>query len=231
MCRPSLGATGICGAIANRINNRYQVTLVLDYVLDLLLVTFLSALFNVVPVFAPPTWALLAYFHTEQSIGLIVVVLLGAIGSTSGRVMLALVSRRVGVRIVPARRREDLEQAVRHIQERKALGLPALALFAVGPVPKALLFMAAGIARAPLMPAAAVYGTARAGMYLGTLLAVDASMASVGSIFSFGSGGTLILAAQAASIVGFFALLRLDLRGLLSRSTLFVSRCKAKAVR
>lgn len=198
----------------------------LDYILDLVLVTFLSALFNVTPVFAPPTWALLAYFHLDQNVGLYIVVLLGAIGSTAGRLMLALVSRKVGLRIVPARRREDLELAVRKIQERKALGLPALALFAVGPIPKALLFMAAGIARAPLLPGAAVYGTARAGMYLGTLLAVDATATSFGSMFSFGTGGTLILAAQAASIVGFFMLLRLDLRSLLTRATAFASRSR-----
>lgn len=190
----------------------------LDQLLQWMLIAALSALFNVTPVLAPPTWAMLAWFQTRQEISLLVVVVLGAVGSTAGRVALALVARKLGTRIIPARRRDDLEALVETIQERKRFSLPVLSMFAIGPVPKSLLFMAAGIARAPLWPGAIVFGVSRGLIYLGTLAAVDVTFSSFGDIFTSSVGGPLIVAAQIASVVGLFVVLRMDLRSLKARA-------------
>lgn len=179
---------------------------------DWILIAVLSALFNITPILAPPTMAMLAYFQTQREIGIIAAVVIGALGSTAGRLILARVSRRIGPRMVPAKRRADLEDAVRMIQERKRLSVPMLALFAVGPIPKAYLFMAAGIAKAPLWPGAVVFCVARAGIYASALIAVDVTYTSFGDILFSSAGGPLIIAAQLASVVGFFLLLRMDIR-------------------
>lgn len=190
----------------------------IDQLLQWLLIAALSMLFNVTPVLAPPTWAMLAWFQTQQHVGLLTIVVLGAIGSTAGRLALALIARRLGTRIIPARRREDLEKLVETIQERKRFSLPALSMFAIGPVPKALLFMAAGISRAPLWPGAIVFGVSRGLIYLGTLAAVDVTFSSFGDIFTSTVGGPLIIAAQIASVIGLFVVLRMDLTTLKQRA-------------
>jgi uncharacterized membrane protein YdjX (TVP38/TMEM64 family) len=176
-----------------------------------LLVGLLSILFNLTPILAPPTWAMLAYFHVQQDVGLLPATLLGAAGATIGRVLLALASRRFGTRLIPARRQADIDRAVEKIEAEKRLSLPLLGLFAVGPVPKALLFMAAGMARIPLAPGALVYGTARAVIYGAALMATDQAASSLGEIVTSPVGGPLLIATQVVSIAGVVLLFRVDL--------------------
>lgn len=195
-----------------------------EHIWEWIIIAVLSILFNLTPVLAPPTWAMLAYFQTEHDVPMLQVVAFGAIGSTLGRVMLALVSRRIGVRIIPERRRAGLESAMESIKERKTLSVPLLSLFAVGPVPKSLLFIAAGITRMPLWPGALVFGAARSVIYLVTLAVVETSVTSLGDVFASPVGGPLIIAAQIASVIGVFLMFRLDLPRLFTRAKLVTGR-------
>lgn len=188
-----------------------------DQIWVLLLVGLISFLFNVTPVLAPPTWALLVYFQARQDSPIVVVALIGAVGATAGRVALALVSRKIGMRIIPARRRVDAERATDYIRRNPKLSAPMLAMFAIGPLPKALLFMAVGIMRAPLVPGALVYGVARLGMYLVALTAASRTVASLGDLFAFPFGGPLLVCLQFASVIGLFLFFRLDLPRLIQR--------------
>lgn len=186
-----------------------------DQVWNWLLIGLLSTLFNVTPVLAPPTWAMLAYFHVQQDVSLLPAAIIGALGATAGRVLLALASRKFGARLIPARRQADFERAMTRISEQKRLSIPLLAMFAVGPIPKSLLFIAAGMARISLAPGAVVYGFARAIMYGVALTATSQAAASLGEIVTSPVGGPLLIAAQLVSVGGVFVLLRLDLPRLL----------------
>ena len=183
----------------------------LDHIWTWLVVGLLSILFNLTPILAPPTWAMLAYFHVQHDMPFITAVVIGAVGSTLGRVLLALASRRFGSRLIPARRQADVEQAVTRIREERRLSIPLLGLFAVGPIPKSLLFMAAGMARIPLAPGAIVYGIARAAIYGVALAATDQAASSLSEIVTSPIGGPLLIAAQLASVIGVFLLFRVDL--------------------
>jgi uncharacterized membrane protein YdjX (TVP38/TMEM64 family) len=189
----------------------------LDHLVTWLLVGLLSLLFNLTPILAPPTWAMLAYFHVQHDVGILPATILGAVGATIGRVLLALASRRFGTRLIPARRQADIDRAVARIEAEKRLSLPLLGLFAVGPVPKALLFMAAGMARIPLAPGALVYGLARAGIYGATLAATNQAASSLSEIVTSPVGGPLLIASQIVSIAGVFLLFRVDLPLLICR--------------
>lgn len=182
-----------------------------------LLIGALAALCNVTPVLAPPTWAVLAWFSVHYNLPILPVAIVGAVGSTLGRVVLALASRWLGERIIPARQRADAERYAEMIRQNTRLNVPALAMFAFGPIPKAMLFMAAGIARIPLLPGAIVYGVARAGIYLGALMAASTTVSSFGELFTSSFGGPLIIAAQIASTVGVFLLFRMDLSKVAAR--------------
>lgn len=185
--------------------------LMLDDIWNWLLVGLLSVLFNVTPILAPPTWAMLAYFHVQQDVPMLPAAVIGSVGATIGRVLLALASRRFGARLIPARRQADLERAMSRTTEQKRLNIPLLALFAVGPIPKSLLFMAAGMARLPLAPGAAVFGVARAIIYAAALTATGQAASSLGDVVTSPVGGPLLIAAQVASVAGMFLLLRVDL--------------------
>lgn len=182
-----------------------------------LLLGLLAVLFNATPVMAPPTWAMLAYFGFQYDLPIIPLAIVGAVGSTFGRILLAFAARWLGTRIIPARRRADAEKAADLIRQNSKLNLPALALFAVGPVPKAVLFMAAGIARLPLTPGAIAYGLGRTGIYLAALLAAETTITSFGDLFSLSGTGPLLIAAQVASAVSVFLLFRMDLPALAAR--------------
>jgi membrane protein YqaA with SNARE-associated domain len=197
---------------------------VFEHIWEWIIVAILSVLFSLTPVLAPPTWAMLAYFQTERDFPLLPVVVIGAVGSTVGRVLLALISRRIGMRIIPQRRRAGLENAIEQIKERKRLSVPLLSLFAFGPVPKSMLFIAAGIARMPLWPGALVYGVARTVIYLVTLTVVETSVTSLDEVFASPIGGPLIIAAQFASVIAVFLMFWLDMPMLLKKMKLLAGR-------
>jgi membrane protein YqaA with SNARE-associated domain len=176
-----------------------------------LLVGLLATLFNLTPILAPPTWAMLAYFHIQQDVAFVPATLLGAAGATTGRVLLALASRRFGTRLIPNRRHAQVDEAVARIRDEKRLGIPLLGLFAVGPIPKSLLFMAAGMARVPLAPGAIVYGLARVVIYGVALAATSQAATSLGEIVTSPVGGPILIATQVASVAGVFVLFRVDL--------------------
>lgn len=177
----------------------------------------LALLFNATPVLAPPTWAMLAYFALRYDLPIVPVAIVGAVGSTAGRIVLAFASRWLGERVIPARRRADAERLAERVRNSRMLSVPTLAMFAIGPVPKSILFMIAGISRLPLTPGAIAYGIGRAGIYLATLLAASQTVTSFGDIFSMSASGALIIAGQIVSVVAVFVLLRMDLPALWAR--------------
>lgn len=202
----------------------------LDHIWNWLFIGLLALLFNVTPVFAPPTWAMLAYFHIQHDVPLLAAAIIGAAGATLGRVILALASRRFGTRVIPRERQADIELAITRIGQEKRLRFSLLALFAVGPVPKAMLFMAAGVARMPLAPGALVYGAARAGIYGATLAATGQAVTSLSDVVASPVSGPLLIVAQLAMMAGTVLLFRVDLPRLLrrvQRSVRWIARRRA----
>src|SRR6478672_3126202 len=113
-----------------------------------------------VPGFMPPTWALLAFFRVQYGLDIVPLVLVGALGATVGRALLAIMSRGMGERIVPKRWRANVNALVDTIRSNPAFSLPTLGLFALGPVPSNHLFIAAGLSDAPLAPVLSVFAGA-----------------------------------------------------------------------
>ena len=65
---------------------------------------------NLLPVFGPPTWAVLVFFRLQSSLDAVPLVLVGALAAASGRLRLAFASRRVRDRL-SAERLENLAAA------------------------------------------------------------------------------------------------------------------------
>lgn len=175
-----------------------------------LLVIAITVALNAVPAFMPPTWAVLVYFHLQHGLGVVPLALAGAVGATGGRALLALASRALGPRIVPGRWRTNIEALADLLRKRRAFGLAALGLFALGPIPSNHLFIAAGLARVPLGPILAVFGVARCVSYLLWVSATSVAATSLRDVVTPRFGNGAAIAAQLAGFALIIALMQVD---------------------
>lgn len=175
-----------------------------------LLVWGLAVAINVVPAFMPPTWALLVYFHVGHGLDVLPLAIVGAFGSTVGRALLALLSRAVGERIVPARWRENITALAATIAERPAIGLPSLALFTLGPVPSNHLFIAAGLAHAPLAPILAFFAITRFASYVIWVSAATVAADSLQEVLGPRLGSGLAAVMQLAGFLLLILVMQID---------------------
>ena len=175
-----------------------------------LLVWLLTVVLNIVPAFMPPTWVLLAYFRVQHNLDVWPLALVGAFGATTGRAILALASRSVGERIVPAQWRTNVRALVDTVRSRPAFSLPTLGLFALGPVPSNHLFIAAGLASVPLAPVLSVFAVARFVSYTIWVTAAATAARSLGDVLGprFDSG--LAIALQVAGFVVLIGIMQVD---------------------
>ncbi|MCX6397078.1 MAG: hypothetical protein NTV23_11375 [Propionibacteriales bacterium] len=119
---------------------------------------------NLLPAFGPPTWAVLVLFSIHGDLSDPVLVVVGALAAASGRILLAIGTRRLA-RFLPERHRENLEAAGELLARRRGHSVAALALFAVSPVPSAQLFEAAGLTGVRLVPLTAAFFVGRTVSY------------------------------------------------------------------
>jgi hypothetical protein len=180
-----------------------------------LVVWALAVALNAVPAFMPPTWSVLAYFHLYHGLPVVPLAIVGALGATTGRTVLAVGSRAFGDRFVPASWRANVEALVATLQSRPTLALPSLALFALGPVPSNHLFVAAGLARAPLPPILVVFASARFVSYVLWVGAANAADRSLRENFGARLGGWGAVALQLVGFALIILLMRLDWRRIL----------------
>ncbi len=129
-----------------------------DYAVVFLVVFF----FNILPAFAPPTWATLSYFKLKNpALDTLSLAFIGVIGSTLGRWVLYLYSYYLGRRFIDPKRAENLLYLRKLIEEHG----PFIGsfLYAIGPLPSNFLFIIAGVSGAKVLPILA-------GFFLGRLL-------------------------------------------------------------
>jgi membrane protein YqaA with SNARE-associated domain len=101
---------------------------------------------NLMPAFMPPTWSILAFFLIQYDLPLFPLAFGGAVAATSGRLVLALASRRWGRQLIPLEQRERLTQLGRWLDEKSRWAAPAAVLiYSFGPIPSNQLFIAAGL--------------------------------------------------------------------------------------
>lgn len=182
-----------------------------------LLVVAVTVALNIIPAFMPPTWTVLAYFHLQHGLGVVPLALVGAAGATCGRALLALASRSGAARFVPQRWRTNSEALADTLRQRRSLGLAALGLFALGPIPSNHLFIAAGLARAPLGPILLVFGVARCLSYLVWVSATGVAATSLTTAIAPRIGSGAAIAVQLVGFAALIGLMQIDWRKRLER--------------
>src|SRR5690242_17126428 len=91
---------------------------------------------NLLPAFGPPTWAVLVFFRLQSGLAAVPLVLVGALAAASGRLLLAVASRRFRGRL-SAERLAHLSAARDAIAGGRTRAFAGLGLFALSPVPSA----------------------------------------------------------------------------------------------
>lgn len=182
-----------------------------------IVVWLLAVVLNAIPVFMPPPWSLLAYFHLRHDLAVLPLAVTGALAAMTGRTILALASRRLGVRWLSPQRQASIEALRAQLLAHRGLSLSSLALFSIGPIPTNHLFIAAGLARVPLLPVVLVFGVTRCVSYVLWMQATETAAASLADVVTptLGSG-----AAVALQLLGFallILLVRLDWTRIVAR--------------
>ena len=170
--------------------NRTHLVMTMLILLTAWLITFLI---NIVPFFMPPTWTVLAFFRIHDHLPIWLLTPGGAFCATAGRCLLALATRRIGIRILPVRERENVARLGAFIARKRWTYLGVL-LYAFGPIPSPHLFIAAGLVGADLRLIAAAFFVGRLVSYTALVAGASAAADQLGSLFGrqFGTGFAVI---------------------------------------
>jgi hypothetical protein len=167
-------------------------------------VIFLS---NVVPAFAPPTWTILVFFTLRHDLQPAYLVLLGVLGATTGRAILASTFRAIRAWL-PKGYVANMEDIGIYIDghARRTFGL--VLLFFISPISSAQLFEGAGIIqRIRLKPLLAAFAGGRLisySIYVSGAHALKAS--SLGEVMTRGMTSPKAIAVQVLFILGLIVL-------------------------
>jgi membrane protein YqaA with SNARE-associated domain len=122
---------------------------------------------NVIPAFAPPTWMALAWIGFSHPLGNpFLVALIGALAATSGRLVLAKLSRVIiRQRFMSDAMRGNIDVIKEGLERHRTLTFSAFLLYAFGPFPSNYLFIAYGLTSLPLWLVAIPFFIGRCASY------------------------------------------------------------------
>lgn len=93
----------------------------------------------------PPTWVVLSFFYVNNDLLFLPTVILGVIGATAGRVVLALVSRYYLKGILPKKFYANYQYLGTYLKANQKLTLPIVFGYAFSPISSNSLFIMAGL--------------------------------------------------------------------------------------
>jgi len=133
-------------------------------------ILLLIFIINIIPAFMPPTWMLLSFvgfnFHLD-SYALIILSVLAAVASTSGRTILALLSDKlIRNKVLSTRAIENVDFIKHHLENKKVFTFGFFLFFAFSPFPSGPLFLAYGLTGLKLRIAAIPFFIGRVVSYI-----------------------------------------------------------------
>jgi len=119
--------------------------------IDIVALAGVVLFFNLMPAFAPPTWAALVLFSLNTNLHPIVIVAVGAVCAGTGRYLLARLTGLFRNRI-SKKSLSNLEAAQTILTKNTSRKLITIGMFVLSPLPSAQLFEAAGLMGVRLLP-------------------------------------------------------------------------------
>ena len=115
--------------------------------LGYLLAFALSFLVDLIPFVGPPAWMAMVYCQIKFNLNVWLVILLGVVGSTIGRYLLALYMPYLSSKIISRKKDEDLQFVGKQLNKRKWQVQLFVFIYTLIPVPTTPLFTAIGMSR------------------------------------------------------------------------------------
>ena len=110
-----------------------------------ILLFILIFIINVVPAFMPPTWIILSFFYVNNDLLFLPTVILGVIAATSGRIVLALISKYWLKKALPISFYSNYQYLGKYLKGHTKLTLPIVFGYAFSPISSNSLFIMAGL--------------------------------------------------------------------------------------
>ena len=174
----------------------------------LILIVFLTAVvINVVPLFMPPTWLILAFFYKNFVIDALVLAVVGAIGSTTGRIMLSYLGTYFR-RFASKERNKDMDIVGKMAKKNPIKSFFVTFLFSLSPFPSNVYFLTVGLAKARIIPIFAGFFAGRVISYYLLIQAAQALFSKIEDIFS--SKLTQVLVIDLVGIAFMFLFIMVD---------------------
>jgi len=194
---------------------------------DLLIFFVIVLGVNMLPAFGPPTWSIIVLYGLNTHLPVLSLVIVGALASASGRLLLAHGFRLLGT-YVPVKTKKNLEAARALLLSRKRNLILGMGLFLLSPLPSAQLFEAAGLARMRLWPFAAAFLAGRLVTYsIYGFGAASLRKTGAGDLLQRNVTSPAGIAFQLAMIAGLVALSQIDWTRHLRRAQLRARRRSA----
>ena len=115
--------------------------------LGYLLAFVLSLLVDLIPFIGPPAWMAMVYCQIKFDLNVWIVLVLGVIGSTIGRYLLALYMPYISTKLISKKKDEDLKFLGKKLAGKKWQVQAFVFIYTLIPVPTTPLFTAVGMAR------------------------------------------------------------------------------------
>lgn len=173
---------------------------------------------NLLPVFSPPTWAVVVFLSLNFDLAPGPLVPLAAIAATSGRVILALGSRRVRNWFSP-KRLASLEAARAAVAKSPGRLWGTVAFFFISPLPSSQLFVAAGVLNLPIRNLSLAFFGGRLITYALYLNGAKMVRESFGDVLLNAFRSPLGIALQVITLAGLGALFAVDWTRVLNRTS------------
>lgn len=172
---------------------------------------------NLLPAFAPPTWAVLVLFKLNSAIPAIPLVLIGALSAGTGRYCLARATGLLRNRI-SLKQRANLHAASEVLNRKTSHHLVGLLLFALSPIPSAQLFEAAGLIGMRLLPLTVAF-------FAGRIVSYSIYVAGTSTLQTRGFGDLIMsslsspwgIVLQIGLIYGVYLIMKIDWKKFLKR--------------
>lgn len=172
---------------------------------------------NIIPVFAPPTWIVLSYFHISAPQNLLILILIGVTASTAGRYVLAKFSGKVFVKFASEKKKKEIELIKSKLQKKSTAKFMLSFIFSLGPLPSNAFFIAVGSTKLKLKEFLAGFFVGRTISYLFLVYTSGVLYSSFGSSLS-GDTSILTLGVEIIGVIAIIAFFLIDWTKLIDKA-------------
>jgi membrane protein YqaA with SNARE-associated domain len=173
-------------------------------------------LFNLIPVFMPPTWMTLSFFYITNPQNIFLLVFIGVTASTVGRFALAKCSGLFFDKFGSKKKKEEMKLLAKKLSKKSTQKFIFTLLFSLSPLPSNALFIAVGATKTRLREVIAGFFVGRTISYLFLVFTTEKVFSSL-NITAQGTATTWTIIIELIGIISIIAFFLFDWKKFLEK--------------